>query len=98
MRLLHAGICRGFHRFRKKTSQRDARRSAPRTGRQFVSLRHLRRHDAGRGGRSQSERRRLMATVAWPPADKRTLIGKRIDRLDGPAKATGAAKYTYDIN
>ena len=39
-----------------------------------------------------------MATVAWPPADKRTLIGKRIDRLDGPAKATGAAKYTYDIN
>ena len=39
-----------------------------------------------------------MANVAWPAADKRTLIGKRIDRLDGPAKATGAAKYTYDIN
>ena len=39
-----------------------------------------------------------MATVAWPAADQRTLIGKRFDRLDGPAKATGAAKYTYDIN
>jgi xanthine dehydrogenase YagR molybdenum-binding subunit len=26
------------------------------------------------------------------------LIGKRVNRLDGPAKSTGAAKYTYDIN
>ncbi len=39
-----------------------------------------------------------MASIAWPPADKRALIGKRIDRADGPAKATGAAKYSYDIN
>src|SRR5215813_7958339 len=39
-----------------------------------------------------------MATVNWPPADKRTLIGKRIDRADGPAKASGAAKYSYDVN
>ncbi len=34
----------------------------------------------------------------WPPAEKRSLIGKRIGRLDGPAKSTGAAKYAYDMN
>ena len=39
-----------------------------------------------------------MAKVDWPPAEKRTLIGKRIDRVDGPFKATGAAKYSYDVN
>jgi xanthine dehydrogenase YagR molybdenum-binding subunit len=39
-----------------------------------------------------------MAKVAWPPADKRSLIGKSIDRVDGPVKTTGAAKYSYDIN
>jgi xanthine dehydrogenase YagR molybdenum-binding subunit len=38
-----------------------------------------------------------MAKVDWPAADKRALIGKRIDRADGPAKATGTAKYSYDI-
>src|SRR5262245_14718287 len=39
-----------------------------------------------------------MPKAEWPPANKRTLIGKPIDRVDGPAKATGAAKYSYDIN
>jgi len=39
-----------------------------------------------------------MAKVNWPPSEKRTLIGKRIDRVDGPMKATGAAKYSFDIN
>src|SRR5688572_23505291 len=39
-----------------------------------------------------------MAKADWPVAEKRTLISKRIDRADGPAKATGAAKYSYDIN
>ncbi|MEW6159911.1 MAG: xanthine dehydrogenase family protein molybdopterin-binding subunit [Verrucomicrobiota bacterium] len=39
-----------------------------------------------------------MAKVAWPAADQRSLIGKRISRVDGPAKTTGAAKYSYDIN
>jgi xanthine dehydrogenase YagR molybdenum-binding subunit len=33
----------------------------------------------------------------WPPVAERTLLGKSIKRLDGPAKAQGAAKYTYDI-
>jgi xanthine dehydrogenase YagR molybdenum-binding subunit len=33
----------------------------------------------------------------WPPAGDRHLIGKRIDRIDGPEKASGRARYTYDI-
>jgi xanthine dehydrogenase YagR molybdenum-binding subunit len=36
-----------------------------------------------------------MAT-SWP--QKRRLIGTRVQRLDGPAKATGKAKYSFDIN
>ncbi|HEX5133754.1 MAG TPA: xanthine dehydrogenase family protein molybdopterin-binding subunit, partial [Thermoanaerobaculia bacterium] len=38
-----------------------------------------------------------MAEYAWPPAEKRKLIGKRISRVDGPQKVTGRAKYTYDV-
>src|SRR5438876_139617 len=34
----------------------------------------------------------------WPEASQRRLIGKRIKRIDGPAKASGRAKYTFDIN
>jgi xanthine dehydrogenase YagR molybdenum-binding subunit len=36
-----------------------------------------------------------MAT-SWPK--KRRLIGTKVERLDGPAKATGYAKYSLDIN
>src|SRR6266550_4689336 len=39
-----------------------------------------------------------MANYAWPVAEKRSHIGKRISRIDGPLKATGTAKYSYDIN
>src|SRR5213594_3714612 len=39
-----------------------------------------------------------MPKAEWPSAEKRSLIGKRIDRADGPAKAAGTAKYSYDIN
>ena len=39
-----------------------------------------------------------MANPQWPTADRRSLIGKRIPRLDGAAKVTGAAKYTFDMN
>jgi xanthine dehydrogenase YagR molybdenum-binding subunit len=39
-----------------------------------------------------------MAKVDWPAIEQRKWIGKRIDRADGPVKATGAAKYSYDIN
>ena len=33
----------------------------------------------------------------WPPASEFQLLGKSIQRLDGPDKAQGTAKYTYDI-
>lgn len=39
-----------------------------------------------------------MATYSWPSREKAAVIGKEHDRLDGPAKASGAAKYTYDVN
>ncbi len=32
----------------------------------------------------------------WPAEP--TLVGKRIQRVDGPAKVTGQAKYSFDIN
>lgn len=35
---------------------------------------------------------------SWPAADATKLLGKRVTRIDGLEKATGAAKYTYDIN
>jgi xanthine dehydrogenase YagR molybdenum-binding subunit len=38
-----------------------------------------------------------MAEYKWPEADKRSLIGKRISRVDGPAKVSGRAKYSFDI-
>lgn len=34
----------------------------------------------------------------WPAQDQARLIGKRHHRVDGLAKASGAAKYTYDVN
>jgi xanthine dehydrogenase YagR molybdenum-binding subunit len=36
-----------------------------------------------------------MAT-RWP--EKRRVIGTKVSRIDGPDKATGTAKYSYDIN
>lgn len=35
---------------------------------------------------------------SWPANEKSRLIGKRVNRLDGPEKSNGTAKYTYDIN
>lgn len=37
-----------------------------------------------------------MPDYNWPPADQRTLIGKRISRVDSPFKVSGRAKYSYD--
>src|ERR1700682_4556463 len=34
--------------------------------------------------------------MPWPP--NRRVIGTKVQRLDGPAKATGRAKYSFDIN
>src|SRR5919198_1138680 len=39
-----------------------------------------------------------MPDYAWPDAEHRRLIGKRIARVDSPAKVTGQAKYTYDVH
>jgi xanthine dehydrogenase YagR molybdenum-binding subunit len=39
-----------------------------------------------------------MAEYSWPAKDKAAAIGKRVNRLDGPEKSTGKAKYSYDIN
>jgi xanthine dehydrogenase YagR molybdenum-binding subunit len=39
-----------------------------------------------------------MADYKWPDPEQRTLIGKRISRLDGPVKVSGKAKYNSDLN
>ncbi|MFV1965203.1 MAG: xanthine dehydrogenase family protein molybdopterin-binding subunit, partial [Pirellulaceae bacterium] len=39
-----------------------------------------------------------MAAYSWPTRDQARYIGKDTNRVDGLVKATGAAKYTYDIN
>src|SRR5499433_1986871 len=39
-----------------------------------------------------------MAEYKWPEEGKRTHIGKRISRIDGPQKVSGRAKYSFDIN
>ena len=36
--------------------------------------------------------------AGWGDPKESSLIGKRIQRLSGPDKVTGKAKYTYDIN
>ncbi len=38
-----------------------------------------------------------MPDYKWPDAEHRTLIGKRITRVDSPEKVSGRAKYTYDV-
>src|SRR5579863_4254162 len=39
-----------------------------------------------------------MPDYNWPDAEHRTLIGKRITRVDSPVKVSGRAKYTYDYH
>jgi xanthine dehydrogenase YagR molybdenum-binding subunit len=39
-----------------------------------------------------------MPEYKWPDAEKTELIRRRVSRIDGPAKVSGAAKYTHDIN
>lgn len=36
--------------------------------------------------------------IAWEPQGKHSLLGKEVQRLDGPVKASGQAKYSNDIN
>ena len=37
------------------------------------------------------------AGPAWGPNDKHTVLNARLPRVDGPAKTTGTAIYTYDV-
>ena len=39
-----------------------------------------------------------MAEYKWPPMNKRRVMGQRLNRLDGVAKASGRAKYSSDLN
>src|SRR5262249_49777433 len=39
-----------------------------------------------------------ISKYTWPAAEKRSLIGTRISRVDGPDKVSGRAKYTYDLH
>lgn len=34
----------------------------------------------------------------WKPLDETVYLGKRYPRVDGPAKVSGAAKYTHDVS
>ena len=38
-----------------------------------------------------------MPDYQWPDAEHRTLIGKRVSRVDAPDKVSGQARYTYDV-
>jgi len=38
-----------------------------------------------------------MPDYSWPPVEKRRVMGRRLSRVDGMVKATGRAKYAYDI-
>jgi xanthine dehydrogenase YagR molybdenum-binding subunit len=39
-----------------------------------------------------------MPDYHWPPMDKRRVMGKPLNRLDGNVKSTGSAKYNSDIH
>jgi xanthine dehydrogenase YagR molybdenum-binding subunit len=39
-----------------------------------------------------------MVEYVWPDRADTSLLGKSVDKIDGVAKCTGTAKYSYDIN
>ena len=39
-----------------------------------------------------------MVEYVWPDKKEASVLGKSWDKIDGPAKCTGMAKYSYDIN
>ena len=63
--------------------------------RQHLPVRHLHRRPPGGPGRGQSHERSL--THGQPGPRNPRLIGTRIPRLDGLAKASGQAKYPSDV-
>jgi xanthine dehydrogenase YagR molybdenum-binding subunit len=39
-----------------------------------------------------------MADYKWPSIEKRSLLGKRISKIDAPWKSSGSAIYAYDVH
>src|SRR3977135_580957 len=39
-----------------------------------------------------------MVEYVWPDRADSSVLGKSFDKVDGVAKCTGTAKYSYDIN
>src|SRR5262249_7988478 len=39
-----------------------------------------------------------MVEYVWPDKANSSVLGGSFDKVDAPAKCTGAAKYSYDIN
>src|SRR5947208_11488919 len=96
VRLLHARLRRRRAGLSKQEPEGDRRGNSQGAQCQSLSLWDLcQRHSSGPQGR---ERGCLMAEYSWPTKEKATAIGKRVKRVDGMAKSTGAAKYTYDVN
>ncbi len=78
------------------------RRNQTRVGWKLLPLRNLRRNER-QCCRSQKRKERKswptkMPNTHGPAAEKRSLIGKSISRVDGPEKVSGRAKYTYDLH
>ncbi len=59
-------------------------------------MRDLRGHQAS-FGTTRPQGGTACLIIAWPDAEHRSLIGKRIPRVDSPARVTGRAIYTYDV-
>ncbi len=38
-----------------------------------------------------------MPDYSWPPMDQRRVMGRALNRLDGPAKSSGRARYSQDV-
>src|SRR5215469_5263452 len=96
VRLLHAGI-RGRNRaVSQAASQADRGRHSSRPERQLLPLRYLQWHP--RRCPPPAGRETVMTQYSWPDPALRPLLGKKIDRIDGPSKSSGRAKYTYDYN
>src|SRR5207244_4953296 len=92
------------------TDQAEAETGARR---EPMPLRHLwrnaRRCTAGSKSEGDKDQERSIAMAddvktpnqpdyKWPEPEQRSLIGKRISRVDGPVKVSGRAKYTYDVH
>ena len=90
------GFVVAIRAFLERAPPCDRGRDTAGAQREYLPLRHLRQHHSGRDRGRQ--RRLIMADYYWPKRDAARIIGKDTNRVDGLAKATGAAKYTYDIH